>query len=74
MLSRHSPRNFDAVTLGRLETQAWASYYRREWAKALRAFVGMIDQGFGLGPRLTFVAAWHVLRQPGVGARPGQRP
>jgi hypothetical protein len=22
----------------------------------------MVDQGFGLGPRLTFVAAWHVLR------------
>lgn len=62
MLSRHSPRNFDAVALGRLETQAWASYYRREWVKALRAFVGMVDQGFGLGPRFTFVAAWHVLR------------
>ncbi len=62
MLSRHSPRDFDPVALGRLETQAWASYYRREWGPALRAFVGMIDQGFGLGPRLTFVAAWHVLR------------
>ncbi len=62
MLSRHSPRHFDAVALGRLETQAWASYYRHEWAKALRAFVGMIDQGFGLGPWLTLVAAWHILR------------
>ena len=61
-LSRHSPREFDPVALGRLETQAWASYYRREWGPALRAFVGMVDQGFGLGPRLTFVAAWHVLR------------
>jgi hypothetical protein len=61
-LSRHSPRDFDPVALGRLETQAWASYYRREWGLALRAFVGMIDQGFGLGPRLTFIAAWHVLR------------
>lgn len=62
MLSRHSPRRFDPVALGRLETQAWASYYRHEWVKALRAFVGMIDQGFGLGPWLTLVAAWHVLR------------
>jgi hypothetical protein len=62
VLSRHSPRHFDAVALGRLETQAWASYYRHEWVKALRAFVGMIDQGFGLGPWLTLVAAWHVLR------------
>jgi hypothetical protein len=62
MLSRHSPRNFDAVALGRLETQAWASYYRREWSRALRTFVGMVDEGFGLGPRLTLVGAWHVLR------------
>jgi hypothetical protein len=61
-LSKHSPRDFDPVALGRLETRAWASYYRREWWPALRAFVGMIDQGFGLGPRLTFVGAWHVLR------------
>ncbi len=62
MLSRHSPRDFDAVALGRLETQAWASYYRREWLTAMRAFLGMVGQGFGLGPRWTFVAAWHVLR------------
>jgi hypothetical protein len=62
MMRRHSPRDYDPVALGRLETQAWASYYRREWLKALRAFVGMIDQGFGLGPRRTIVAAWHVLR------------
>ena len=61
-LSRHSPREFDPVALGHVETLAWASYYRREWGPALRAFVGMIDQGFGLGPRLTFIAAWHVLR------------
>ncbi|NYG05770.1 hypothetical protein BJ986_000257 [Phycicoccus badiiscoriae] len=61
-LSRHSPRDFDPVALGRLETQAWASYYRREWGRALRAFVGMVDEGFGLGPRLTLVGAWHVLR------------
>ncbi|HEY3535529.1 MAG TPA: hypothetical protein VGK60_08190 [Pedococcus sp.] len=62
MLRRHSPRVFDPVALGRLETLAWASYYRHEWGRALRAFVGMVDAGFGLGPRLTLVAAWHVLR------------
>ena len=61
-MSHHSPRDFDPVALGRLETQAWASYYRHEWGRALRAFVGMIYQGFGLGPRLTLVGAWHVLR------------
>lgn len=62
MASRHSPRDFDPVTLGRLETTAWASYYRRRWPRALRAFVGMVGAGFGLGPRRTLVAAWHVLR------------
>ncbi len=62
MLSRHSPCDFDPVALGRLETQAWASYYRRDWGRALRAFVAMIDEGFGLGPRLTLLGAWHVLR------------
>ncbi len=62
MAGRHSPRDFDPVSLGHLETTAWASYYRREWARALRAFVGMVGAGFGLGPRLTLVAAWHVLR------------
>jgi hypothetical protein len=62
VFSRHSPRNFDAVALGRLETQAWTSYYRHEWGRALRAFVGMVGQGFGLGPGLTLVGAWHVLR------------
>lgn len=61
-LSRHSPRDFDAVALGRLETQAWASYYRREWVTALRSFIGMVGAGFGLGPRLTLVAAWYVLQ------------
>jgi hypothetical protein len=59
---RHSPRDFDPVALGRLETLAWTSYYRHDWVKALRAFVGMVDAGFGLGPRLTLLAAWHVLR------------
>lgn len=61
-MTRHGPRDFDAVALGRLETDAWASYYRREWVRALRAFVGMVGEGFGLGPRLTLVGAWHVLR------------
>jgi hypothetical protein len=62
MAKRHGPRDFDPVALGRLETTAWAGYYRREWPRALRAFVAMVDAGFGLGPRLTLVAAWHVLR------------
>ncbi|HET7399863.1 MAG TPA: hypothetical protein VFJ94_15205 [Intrasporangium sp.] len=62
MRARHSPRDFDPVALGRLETDAWARYYRHEWLRALRAFVGLVGEGFGLGPRLTLVGAWHVLR------------
>lgn len=62
MLRRHSPRDFDPVELGRLETTAWASYYRHEWRRAVQAFVGMVGAGFGLGPARTLVAAWHVLR------------
>jgi hypothetical protein len=58
----HGPRSFDAVVLGHLETEAWASYYRHEWPRALRAFVGMVAEGFGLGPRFTLVGAWYVLR------------
>jgi hypothetical protein len=58
----HGPRTFDPVVLGHRETEAWASYYRHEWGRALRAFVGMIGEGFGLGPRRTLVAAWYVLR------------
>lgn len=62
MLSRHSPRRFDPVSLGHAETEAWASYYRHDWGRALRAFIRMVDEGFGLGPRLTLLGAWHVLR------------
>ncbi|WP_347354918.1 hypothetical protein [Intrasporangium sp.] len=62
MFGRHSPRSFDAVALGRLETDAWVGYYRRDWVRTLRSIVGMVDEGFGLGPWATWVAAWHVLR------------
>lgn len=52
---------FDPVLLGRRETEAWAAYYRHEWPRALRAFVGMVAEGFRLGPARTLVGAWHVL-------------
>ena len=56
------PRTFDPVRLGNQETDAWASYYRREWAAFLRAAVGMVRTGFGTGPVRTLVGAYHVLR------------
>jgi len=55
-------RDFDPVRLGNAETDAWAYYYRREWAKVLRAFLVMIRVGFGLSWPNTLRGAWWVLR------------
>lgn len=60
--TRHAARNFDPVAVGRLECDAWAAYYRREWIPFLRAAVGMVSAGFGMGRRRTLQGAWHVLR------------
>jgi hypothetical protein len=56
------PRAFDAVAVGQCETDAWAAYYRHEWAAFLRASVGMVAAGFGMGRRDTLRGAWLVLR------------
>src|SRR5664279_4409896 len=55
-------RSFDPVLVGRRECDAWAAYYRREWVPFLRAAIGMVDAGFGMGRRRTLLGAWHVLR------------
>src|SRR6478672_12295552 len=57
-----TPRSFDPVTIGRMECDAWAAYYRREWGPFLKAAVGMVGAGFGMGPRRTLAGAWYVLR------------
>jgi hypothetical protein len=56
------PRDFDPVTVGNLETDAWAAYYRRDWKTFLRSAVGMVGAGFGMGKRKTLLGAWLVLR------------
>ena len=56
------PRSFDPVVIGHMETECWAGYYRHEWARVLRAAVGMVAEGFGMGRRRTIAGAWHVLR------------
>jgi hypothetical protein len=56
------PRSFDPVRVGNLETDAWAAYYRHEWATFLRAAVGMVGAGFGMGRLRTVQGAWYVLR------------
>ncbi|MDQ1645632.1 MAG: hypothetical protein QOJ50_1816 [Cryptosporangiaceae bacterium] len=55
-------RSFDPERLGRLECDAWAGYYRREWVRVLGAFVGMIRAGFGMSWPRTILGAWYVLR------------
>ena len=55
-------RSFDPVVIGRRDCDAWAAYYRREWVPFLRAAIGMVDAGFGMGRRRTLRGAWHVLR------------
>jgi hypothetical protein len=57
--TRHA---FDPVAVAHHETAAWAAYYRHSWVPALRAFVGMISEGFGLDRRQTLRAAYYVLR------------
>jgi hypothetical protein len=54
--------SFDPVVLGDRECDAWVHYYRREWAAFLRASLGLVSAGFGMGPRRTVVGAWLVLR------------
>jgi hypothetical protein len=62
MGSDHGPRSFDPVTVGNLETDAWAAYYRRDWKAFLRSAVGMVGAGFGMNRRKTLLGAWLVLR------------
>lgn len=56
------PRAFDAVVVGNRETDAWVSYYRRDWRRFLVASVYMVGSGFGMGPWRTLLGAWHVMR------------
>jgi hypothetical protein len=53
---------FDPVVLGDRECDAWVHYYRHEWAPFLRDSLGLVSEGFGMGPRRTLVGAWFVLR------------
>ncbi|HEY5429380.1 MAG TPA: hypothetical protein VIK04_09710 [Solirubrobacteraceae bacterium] len=55
-------RSFDPRRVGRLETVAWVSYYRRDWPRLLRAAVGLTRHTFGLPWPHTLYGAWLVLR------------
>ena len=56
------PRTFDPDKVGNAETEAWASYYRREWWPFLKAAVAMVREGFGMGRLRTLRGAYYVLR------------
>ena len=56
------PRAFDPVLVGNRETDAWVAYYRRDWARFLRASVGLVAAGFGMSPPRTVAGAWYVLK------------
>jgi hypothetical protein len=55
-------RSFDPRAVGRLETDAWVAYYRREWLAFLRAGVRLTHDTFGLPWPATMRGAWLVLR------------
>jgi hypothetical protein len=55
-------RAFDPVRLGNAEADAWVAYYRREWAKFLRAAITMVRTGFALSWPRSIQGAWYVLR------------
>ena len=60
--SAHRQASFDPVRVGQRECDAWAAYYRHEWASFLRSAIGMVSAGFGMGRRQTLVGAWYVLQ------------
>ena len=55
-------RAFDPRRVGALECAAWVAYYRREWAKFLRAAVLLTRHTFALPWPATVRGAWLVLR------------
>jgi hypothetical protein len=55
-------RSFDPRLVGRLETETWLRYYRREWRPFLVAAIRVVRHAFGLGWWDTVRGAWWVLR------------
>jgi hypothetical protein len=55
-------RSFDPRKVGRLECDAWVTYYRREWWAFLRAALGLTRHAFALPWPATLYGSWLVLR------------
>jgi hypothetical protein len=58
----HNPRSFDPLRVGRMETDLWISYYRREWVRFLVLSVRVVRNTFGMDWIRTVHGAWLVLR------------
>jgi hypothetical protein len=54
--------SFDPVKLGRLESELWVTYYRKQWARFLVASLRVVHGTFGLDWLRTCHGAWLVLR------------
>jgi hypothetical protein len=55
-------RSFDPVWVGRLESDLWVRYYRREWARFLVSSLLLVHGTFGMDWIRTVHGAWLVLR------------
>src|SRR4051794_4700667 len=55
-------RNFDPRSVGRWETRAWETYYRRKWPPFLVAAVALVRETFRMTWPRTLFGAWLVLR------------
>jgi Family of unknown function (DUF5995) len=55
-------RSFDPVTVGRLETSLWVSYYQRHWVRFLLSSLWVVRTTFGMDWIRTCYGAWLVLR------------
>jgi hypothetical protein len=53
---------FDPELVARWESAAWVAYYRHEWLRLMLAVERLVAAGFGMGPRRSVAAAWHVFR------------
>ena len=57
-----NPRSFDPLSVGRMETALWVTYYRREWVRFLVLSVRVVRSTFGMDWIRTVHGAWLVLR------------
>jgi len=55
-------RSFDPRRVGRLECDAWVTYYRREWWALLRAATLLVRHTYAMRWPATLRGAWLVLR------------